>query len=52
MFPVTDALFPWRAGLAEASLRRVPLWYFDDGTLVDTLEMMRRAGEGTRQELS
>ncbi|MCJ8151767.1 hypothetical protein [Shinella sedimenti] len=52
MFPVTEALFPWRARLADASLRRVPLWYFDDGTMINTLEVMRRAGEGTRQELS
>lgn len=52
MFPVTEALFPWRARLADASLRRVPLWYFDDGTVINTLEVMRRAGEGMRQESS
>ncbi|WLS05003.1 hypothetical protein [Shinella oryzae] len=52
MFPVTEALFPWRARLADASLRRVPLWYFDDGTAINTIEVMRHAGEGTRQEPS
>lgn len=31
--PVLKAGLPWRAHYAETSMRSVPLWYFDDGTL-------------------
>lgn len=31
--PVLKAVLPWRARHAEASMRYVALWYFDDGTL-------------------
>ncbi|MDH4992370.1 hypothetical protein QEZ48_16260 [Aquamicrobium lusatiense] len=33
MLPIVEALVPWRARQATVSMRMVPLWYFDDGTL-------------------
>lgn len=52
MFPIAEALFPWRVRLAEASLRQIPLWYFDDGTLVNALAVNWQTGNGAHSERS
>lgn len=33
MFPIVEVSVPWRARQATVSMRMVPIWYFDDGTL-------------------
>ncbi|MCD4512112.1 hypothetical protein LQT97_12825 [Brucella pseudogrignonensis] len=41
--PVLKAVMPWRARYAEASMRSVALWYFDDGTLSTAITKASKA---------